>query len=106
MREDDGRKLDRKTLEQLRIRAVGQVEHGTHPEEVAAALGMARAAVYGWLAKYREGGLDALRASPSRDGRPPCPADSWPDSTDWSWATIRASYSSPLRCGPAPSSAS
>ena len=56
MRDDDGRKLDHKTLEQLRIRAVGQVERGAHPDEVAAGLGMTRAAVYAWLAKYREGG--------------------------------------------------
>jgi transposase len=70
MRDDDGRKLDHKTLEQLRIRAVRQVEQGAHPEEVAAGLGMTRAAVYGWLAKYREGGLDALGAKPV-PGRPP-----------------------------------
>jgi hypothetical protein len=40
MREDDGRKLDHKTLEQLRIRAVRQIEQGAHPEQVAQALGM------------------------------------------------------------------
>src|ERR671923_1314207 len=70
MREDDGRKLDHKALEQLRIRAVGQIQQGAHPDEVAAGLGMTRAAVYGWLARYREGGLDALRAKPV-PGRPP-----------------------------------
>jgi transposase len=70
MRDDDGRKLDHKTLEQLRIRAVRQIEHGAHPEEIAQALGMTRAAVYGWLAKYREGGLEALKARPV-PGRPP-----------------------------------
>jgi transposase len=70
MRDDDGRKLDHKTLEQLRIRAVRQIEQGAHPEDVAAGLGMTRAAVYGWLAKYREGGLEALKAHPV-PGRPP-----------------------------------
>src|ERR687897_502978 len=70
MRDSDGRKLDHQTLEQLRIRTVGQVEQGAHPDEVAAALGMTRAAVYAWLAKYREGGLEALKARPI-PGRPP-----------------------------------
>jgi transposase len=70
MRDNDGRKLDHKTLEALRIRAVDQVGAGAHPEEVAAALGLHRKTVYGWLAKYREGGKDALRARPV-PGRPP-----------------------------------
>jgi transposase len=69
MRDDDGRKLDHKTLEQLRIRAVRQIKQGAHPDEVAAGLGMTRAAVYGWLANYREGGLEALKARPV-PGRP------------------------------------
>lgn len=70
MRDDDGRKLDHKTLEQLRIRTVRQIVQGAHPEEIAAALGMTKAAVYGWLAKYRVGGLEALKARPV-PGRPP-----------------------------------
>ena len=99
MREDDGRKLDHKTLEQLRIRAVRQVEQGAHPEDIAVGLGMTRAAVYGWLAKYREGGLEALRASRSLDGRQACPAPSCSGSIPWSWAMTPASCSSPSRCG-------
>ena len=70
MRDNDGRKLDHKTLEALRIRAVDQVGEGAHPEDVAAALGLHRKTVYGWLAKYREGGKDALRAQPV-PGLPP-----------------------------------
>lgn len=70
MRDNDGRKLDHTTLEVIRLRAVDAVEGGAHPEDVADALGMARGTVYGWLAKYREGGREALRARPV-PGRPP-----------------------------------
>jgi hypothetical protein len=40
VRDSDGRKLDHKTLEQLRICAVGPIQQGAHPDEVAAGLGM------------------------------------------------------------------
>ena len=63
-------KLDHQTLEVMRLRAVDAVESGVHPEDVAASLGMGRGTVYGWLARYREGGRDALKARPVR-GRPP-----------------------------------
>ena len=69
MRDNDGRKLDHATLEVLRLRAVTQVEAGAHPEAVAEVLGLHRKTVYGWLAKYREGGKEALRARPV-PGRP------------------------------------
>jgi hypothetical protein len=46
VRENDGRKLDHKTLEVLRIRAVEQVGEGAHPEDVAAAMGLLRKTVY------------------------------------------------------------
>jgi transposase len=70
MRDNDGRRLDHHTLEVLRLRAVEQVQTGAHPEDVARTLGLHRKTVYGWLAKYREGGLEALRAKPV-PGRPP-----------------------------------
>ena len=70
MRENDGRKLDHRTLEVLRLRAVEQVQAGAHPEDVAATLGLHRKTVYGWQAKFREGGRDALVAKPV-PGRPP-----------------------------------
>src|ERR671923_2150186 len=69
MRDNDGRKLDHHTLEQLRIRAVEQIQAGAHPEDIAAALGLARSTVFGWVARFREGGVDALRAKPI-PGRP------------------------------------
>jgi hypothetical protein len=70
VRDNDGRKLDHKTLEALRIRAVDRVGEGAHPEDVAAALGLHCKTVYDWPAKYREGGKDALKAR-AVPGRPP-----------------------------------
>jgi len=57
----DGRKLDHKTREAIRIRAVQMVEAGESPEVVVKALGFSRARIYEWLARYREGGIEALR---------------------------------------------
>ena len=69
-RKFDGRKLDHKTLEELRIRTVQRVLDGEDPEELAKGLGMNRATVYRWIQKYHYGGWDALKAKPI-PGRPP-----------------------------------
>ncbi len=66
----DGRTLDHRTLEEIRIRAVQSVEAGESPEDVIRTLGFGRTVIYDWLAKYREGGIEALRAKPI-SGRPP-----------------------------------
>jgi len=66
---EDGRALDHKTLEEIRIRAVQRVEAGESPEDVIRTLGFGRTVIYNWLAKYREGGVDALRAK-AISGRP------------------------------------
>ncbi len=65
----DGRALAHKTLEEIRIRAVQRVEAGESPEDVIRTLGFGRTVIYSWLAKYREGGIDALQAKPI-SGRP------------------------------------
>ena len=64
MRKNDARKLDHKTLEAIRIRAVEQVQAGESPEVVIKALGFSRVCIYNWLAAYRAGGWQALRAKP------------------------------------------
>jgi transposase len=69
VRDNDGRRLDHKTLEAMRIRAVGQIRDGAHPEDVAALLGLDRSTVYGWVARFRGGGPAALKARPV-PGRP------------------------------------
>jgi len=69
MKQADARKLDHATLEAMRIRAVRSVQAGEHPESVARSLRISRRTIYGWLAQYRRGGWDGLKAK-SLFGRP------------------------------------
>ena len=57
----DGRKLSREVREEIRIRAVKPVEDGECPEFVVRTLGFHRSCIYDWLARFREGGIEALR---------------------------------------------
>src|SRR3990170_6496114 len=69
MRTNDARRLNHKTLTELRKRAVQSVQSGQSPEVVALALGIHRVTMYGWLARYRNGGWGSLDAC-KRGGRP------------------------------------
>lgn len=62
MKDSDGRKIDRKALEAIRNRAVQRVEAGESPEVIIKALGFTRSLIYEWIAKYREGGIEALQS--------------------------------------------
>jgi transposase len=66
----DARRLTHTTLTELRKRGVGSVQDGQSPETVALALGINRVTMYGWLARYRDGGWSALDAR-KRGGRKP-----------------------------------
>ena len=70
MKTHDLRRLDHKSLTEMRRQCVARVEAGESPETVARVMGIARATMYGWLALYRAGGFDALVAR-KRGGRRP-----------------------------------
>lgn len=84
MLRQDARKLNHKTLEEIRIRAVKQVQGGQSPESVVAALGFSRRCIYSWLAMYRAGGWDALKAK-QISGRPKKLTDR---QLQWLYATV------------------
>lgn len=83
MNEFDGRKIDRKALEEIRIRAVKRVETGESPEVVIKALGLTRPRIYEWIAKFREGGIEALRRARQADAPLNSPAQLCRKYTAW-----------------------
>ena len=66
----DARKLDHKTLTELRTRSIESVQVGNSPEAVAIVMGISRATIYNWISLYRHGGWQALDAK-KRGGRKP-----------------------------------
>jgi transposase len=70
MEKTDARKLDHKTLTEIRIRAVKSVQNGESPDQVVKIFGLSRPTIYNWLSKYHHGGWDALEAK-KRAGRLP-----------------------------------
>lgn len=66
----DGRQIDHAAMEQIRIRAVQQVQAGENPEVVIKSLGFHRSCIYDWLARYRAGGWDSLRERKATGRKP------------------------------------
>lgn len=57
----DGRTLDHKALEHMRILAVKRViEDGEEPSEVMRSMGLCRTSIYPWLRKFHDKGWEAL----------------------------------------------
>ena len=57
----DGRTLDHKALEHLRMLAVKRVvENDEAPSDVMKSLGLCRTSIYRWLRKFEDSGMEAL----------------------------------------------
>src|SRR6266851_6507388 len=57
----DGRTLNHKALEHMRVLAVKRVvEDGDAPSEVMKSFGLCRTSIYRWLRKYQDQGMEAL----------------------------------------------
>src|ERR1700735_2373165 len=66
----DGRSLDHRTLEAIRLMAVERVRDGERPSSVIASFGFHRTTIYQWLSTAsKPGGLTALHSRPAT-GRP------------------------------------
>jgi transposase len=70
MERKNARNLSATALTDLRTRAIRAVLDGESPEVVARVLHVHRSTMYGWLARYAQGGLGALNAK-KRGGRKP-----------------------------------
>ncbi|MFC3377144.1 IS630 family transposase [Rugamonas sp. CCM 8940] len=69
-RTSDGRKLDHHVLQVMRQQAIKAVREGQTVASVAAAYGLSVTTVFRWMAKFADGGQNALLAKPI-PGRPP-----------------------------------
>jgi transposase len=71
MTKQDGRKLDHKSLETLRIIAVRRVtEGGEKPSEVMRSLGLCRTSIYPWLRAHKRKGPQSLLMRKSSGPKP------------------------------------
>jgi transposase len=65
----DGRKVSHEKLEEIRLEAVRRVQSGEAATSVACSMGLYTNRIFIWLAAYRDGGWQALRARKAM-GRP------------------------------------
>jgi transposase len=71
----DGRKLDHKTSESLRLLAIKQVKAGVRPSSVMASLGLCRTTIYRWMRAEAAGGEQALLLKKSAGPAPKLTAE-------------------------------
>ena len=66
----DGRSLDHKALEHLRLRAVERIEAGERVVDVARAIGFESSVISRWMSRYRKHGIEALYSRKASGPKP------------------------------------
>lgn len=69
MKPNDCRKLKPEQQEEIRRRAISAIHQGNPPSEVARTMQVSESSIFDWIARYRNGGWDALKTG-RRSGRP------------------------------------
>src|SRR5437879_13885758 len=96
----DGRTLDHKALEHLRILAVKRVmEDGEAPSDVMKSLGLCRTSIYPWLRKFEDKGWDALVEKIAQGPEPKLSEKQRQQIKRWILGKTRANSVLTLACG-------
>jgi transposase len=70
MKKNDGRRMDHQTLEEIRIRAIQQIQAGVSQEKVIKTLNFSCICIYNWMVQYKEGYWEGLKAIKLNGGPP------------------------------------
>lgn len=92
-RSNDGRQLDRKAMNTLRMQAIKAVRQGRPVADVAEAFGVSERTLYRWLARMANEGQNGLLSKP-KSGRPPKLTDT---ETRWLARVVRDETPQQLR---------
>jgi transposase len=66
----NGYSIAHQTLEEMRVVAVRMVERGIRVEDIASSMRLNRSTVFGWIHRFRQSGLDALRSTKAPGAKP------------------------------------
>ena len=66
----DGRKLDRKVLESIRVSAIVRWLDHEEPVDIIRSIGFCETVIYKWIALYKEGGFEALFSTKAPGAKP------------------------------------
>jgi len=66
----NGYSIAHQTLEEMRLVAVRMVKRGIRVEDIASSMRLNRSTVFGWMHRFRQSGLEALRSTKAPGAKP------------------------------------